>query len=85
MKALTNFISPSAVPVKPKLASTQDAKCTQRAAMEPYIPASPFREGPSAKPLEKQSTTFILAFFQLFSHICSTLARHVRRLISCRM
>lgn len=72
MKAPTNLISPSAVPMKPKLASTQDVKCTQRAAIEHYIPASPFQEGPSAKPLEKQSTTtFILAFFQLFSHICS--------------
>lgn len=71
MKAPTNFISPSAVPMKLKLASTQDVKCTQRAAMEPYTPASSFREGPSAKPLEKQSTTSILAFFQLCSQLCS--------------
>lgn len=72
MKAPTNVISPSAIPMKPKLASTQDVKCTQRTAMEPYIPASPFREGSSAKPSEKQSTTTsILAFFQRFFRICS--------------
>lgn len=63
---------PSVLPMKPQLASTQDVKCTQRAAMEPDIPASPFQKERSAKPLEKQSTaTFILAFSQLFFHICS--------------
>jgi len=88
MKAPTNLISPSAVPTKLKLASTRDAKCTHREQSQSITLPPALFWGTFCQALGKaiyhhiHSGRFPAGFPYLSS---STLTRHFRRFISCRM